>query len=89
MPKKIFKYELSPNTTQNIPMPKGAEILCIQNQRETPCIWALCDFEEGKYNRTIELVATGELMPNENRNYIGSIQMAMGSLVFHCFEIIE
>lgn len=43
MSKKIFKYQLETTDIQQVEMQQGAEILCIQTQNETPCIWALVE----------------------------------------------
>ena len=39
----IYKYQLSVTDNNIISMPIGAEILCVQAQKEVPCIWALVD----------------------------------------------
>ena len=87
----IHKYPLRVTDTQEIPMPFGAEILCVQVQHGTPCLWAIV--KPSKLNplqpKTIEVYGTGHDMPQDmgiNRKYIGTFQMNSGSLVFHVFE---
>ena len=41
--KKIYKYPLAIDDFQHIPMPKGAVILHVGNQRESLNMWALVD----------------------------------------------
>ncbi len=41
MAKKIFKYPMKTIDFQVIQIPQNAEILTIQAQHETPCIWAI------------------------------------------------
>lgn len=70
-------------------MPVGAQILCVQVQDETPCLWALVDTEAKKSERYIETFGTGHPV-NEgtgvSRFYVGSYQLEGGKLVFHVFE---
>lgn len=88
MSKKIFKYQLENTDIQQVEIPIGAEILCIQNQNEKPCIWALVNPENNKTKRYFEIFGTGHNVPeNGNRKYIGTYQLSCGMLVFHCFEL--
>lgn len=83
----IHKYPLRVMDTQEIPMPFGAEILCVQVQHGTPCLWAMVFAENRLEPRTIEAFGTGhEMPPNTHRKYIGTFQMNGGALVFHVFE---
>ena len=59
-------------------MPKDAEILTIQTQNETPCIWALVNPEHDIYYDM-----------GINRKYINTFQLGGGSLVFHLFERVN
>ena len=47
MKKQIWKFGINPNKII-VEMPKDAEILTIQTQNETPCIWALVNPENAK-----------------------------------------
>lgn len=89
MSKKIFKYQLETTDVQQVEMPQGAEILCIQTQNETPCIWALVEPNATVTKRAFEIFGTGHNVPeNGNRKYIGTYQLMGGGLVFHCFELL-
>ena len=88
--KKIFKYQLETTDIQQVEMPQGAEILCIKTQNETPCIWALVETNATVTKRIFEIIGTGfNITENDNRKYIGTYQLNGGSLVFHCFELLE
>ena len=41
--KRIYKYQLIVTDRQDVQLPEGAEILTIQTQVDTPCLWALVD----------------------------------------------
>jgi hypothetical protein len=86
MEKRIFKYELRSDGI-NISMPKGAEILTVQSQNRTLCLWALVDPEADKEIRYFEVFRTGHPVGYDmgvTRNYIATVQD--GSFVWHVFE---
>jgi hypothetical protein len=89
--KRIFKYELETTDTQEIEMPQGAQVLCIQTQNEIPCVWAIVDPDATPTLRTFEIYGTGHNFPEnewpDRRRYVGTYQLRQGALVFHCFEI--
>lgn len=87
---KIFKYQLKTTDIQQIDMPVDAEILCIQTQNETPCIWAKVNPDNNIAKRTFEIFGTGHNIPSAyNRKYVGTYQLRNGDLVFHCFELLN
>lgn len=89
--KQIWKYELEIVGNQTIEMPANAEILTVQTQDETPCIWALVDPKETKQKRFIEVYGTGQDVHYDmgvNRKYLGTYQLRGGSFVFHVFEYL-
>lgn len=91
MNKTIWKFELETTDNQKIQMPVGAEILTVQTQNETPCLWALVDPNEAKEDRFIEIFGTGhpigyDMDVDVDRKYISTYQLHGGSLVFHVFE---
>ncbi len=91
MKKQIWKFAINTNSF-TIKMPKGSEILTMQTQNETPCIWALVNPENVKELRHFEIYATGQDihydMANEHK-YINTFQSNSGSLVFHLFERVN
>lgn len=89
MKKSIWKFPMNVNDRVRLSMPKGAEILTVQTQNETPCIWALVDTENEKEERYFEIFGTGHPVPVDmgvERKYINTFQLRGGSLVFHLFE---
>lgn len=86
--KTIYKYECRIHDTLTISMPKGAMVLSVQVQRGMPCIWALVDTEEPQTTHKFHWLGTGEesSIPLEKCWYLGTVQLAEGSLVFHLFE---
>ena len=83
--KTIWKYELETTDGQSIDMPIGAEILTVQMQNGSLCLWAKVDSDAPKERRKILIRGTGNSI-GEVVAYIGTFQLAVASLVFHVFE---
>lgn len=81
--KTIHKYPIRVAPRQYIPMPRGAQILCVQLQQGVPHIWALVNTDYGSVDKIITTHATGGDAENAG-TYIGTYQM--GPLVWHIFE---
>jgi hypothetical protein len=86
MSKTIYKYQARVDDDLTIVMPEGAEVLTVQMQHNTPCVWALVDPHVAKMElRRFHWRGTGHNADNLGR-YVGTIQMAGGELAFHLFE---
>ena len=83
----IWKFPLTVVDDQIIiEMPKGAQVLSIQMQRDIPTIWALVNPQAPKEQRKFRLAGTGHLIKEAGEFlYHGTFQMT-GNLVFHLFE---
>jgi len=87
MKKTIWKFPLALADLQNVMMPEGSEILTAQVQPGSGlCIWAIVNSESPLQRREIEVIGTGNPMPDAKRRYIATVQMVGGSLVWHIFE---
>lgn len=84
----IFKYQLSVQDRQEIEMPIDAVILSMQMQGEVPCIWVRTEKIDRKIKRKFALVGTGCGIPSDAGDFIGTIQLSSGALVFHLFELM-
>lgn len=84
----VWKYEFAIEDTQRVAMPRGAELLCVQVQDRSVCLWARVDPSAPREMRIISIVGTGET-PAEG-TYVDTIQIGGvavgGSLVFHVFD---
>jgi hypothetical protein len=86
--KIIWKYEATVQDVIEINMPKGAEILTIDNQyskRPTLCIWALVDPKNEIEKRSFRVYGTGHPITIESnfpQKYINSFFLKEGALVF-------
>jgi hypothetical protein len=92
--KAIWKFSISDHLYQQgmvtdrpaIPMPKGAEILTVQVQRDEAQVWAIVDSDAPVEPRTLVIVGTGQPMPDDLGRYVGTWQAVGGHFVFHVFE---
>lgn len=80
----IWKYELQLTDRQTVVMPIGSEILSVDNQRGSLCLWAMADPEQPEQNRNIEIIGTGNPMLDGRREFIGTV--VMNPFVWHVFE---
>jgi hypothetical protein len=89
--KTIYKYSIGVTDMQTVEMPEGAEILTVQVQHGTPCLWAIVDPQRSQTKkRSIKMFGTGQPVNYEFHGckYIGTVQMNGGQLVWHYFESI-
>lgn len=70
-------------------MPRGAEVLTMQNQNDNFVIWARVDSEAPSVDRRFMLIGTGSDMSGAGSwDHVATAQVEsglMGSLVFHLF----
>jgi hypothetical protein len=87
--KTIWKYRLNENLENKvISVPQGAEFLSVQKQGESLCLWYLVNPEALKEERKISIVGTGHTLPESFHGvYLGTVQYAEGSLIWHIFDI--
>ena len=87
--KTVYKYPLKIDDYQKVNLPMGAKILCIKVQNGIPCLWALIDKEQ-TYDEavTIRCAGTGHDIKDEVE-YIDTIMVAGGALVFHLFKVLD
>lgn len=86
----IHKYVIEPTSTYKLSLPLYSDILSVQNQREKLCVWARINYPEEQQREihTLRVIMTGdEAIENaETLEFIGTVQMAQGSLVLHIFK---
>lgn len=85
---KIFKYELETSRIQEVIMPAFSKILCVKNQNNIPCLWAMIDTDFQLVKRKITTFLTGSDIEFDNQRlkYIGTYLINNGSFVGHVYE---
>jgi hypothetical protein len=82
---QIWKYRFE---SGNIMMPKGAKILTVQMQNDTPYMWAIVDVDAELEERVFEIHGTGHNIRNiDEHEYIGTY--IDNPFVWHLFELIK
>ena len=84
--KKIFKYQIPVKDIQTVEMPKGAAVLCVQEQGGVGCIWDEVDPQAEKICRCFVTYETGHPMDDEPAwCYVGTYQLRGGTPAFHVY----
>ena len=83
---KIYKYPMQIAEVSTVMMPIDAKILCIQVQDNVPTIWAIVDIENPVEKRFFFMFGTGFQIKEEDYDYVATIQLLNGKLVYHIFE---
>ena len=87
MSKVIYKYHLYSSGSATIL--KGAEVLCVNVLGGEVFLWAIVDPNETEYeNRQFIILATGQAIPEERGDYIGTFILPLEGLVFHLFNVV-
>lgn len=81
--KRIWKYILQITDEQIIEVPSGAKLLHIDQQEGRLCLWMIVDIESELTKFVVNIVGTGNPVPNELPPYIGTAQIH--TLVWHVF----
>lgn len=89
--RKIFKYTLRFDEYIELELPIGAKILHFGIQYDAPRIWALVDPTAKKEIRKFRFTGTGHPITETDPelNFIGTVLMRNGTLVWHLFEVKE
>lgn len=87
--KAIWKWDIPLGDEFSFKMPKGAKILCIQEQHDFPKLLAIVDTSQEGEERRFITYGTGHEMRSGDHVYVGTYQLHRGRLVFHVFEIAE
>ncbi len=86
----IYKYPLAPTDSQILCLPKGAKILSIITQNEAVCLYAEVNTAavSGADDRyEIRIYGTGHQLRDDldDFNFLGTVSLHGGLLVFHIF----
>jgi uncharacterized protein with FMN-binding domain len=81
----IWKFPLEVTDEQVVRLPTGAQILCVQVQGTTPCLWAKVDPMAAPKEWRVVTRGTGNPAKANDGSYVGTYQMHSGRLIFHVF----
>lgn len=88
---EVWKFEIPVDDDFTLALPRGAQILHVDDQLGIPHIWALVDPESSLENRTFRLAGTGHPIKVDLEQpcyilHLGTFKMEGGLLIFHLFE---
>ena len=83
----IWKFPLHLTDSQEVEMPKSAEVLTVQTQKGSICLWATVESESPRSKRSFRIIGTGHEFDGGLLAYVGTVQQ--GSFVWHVFERLE
>lgn len=83
----VWKFQLRMENTQDVSMPDGAIPLRVIEQGNTIALWALVKPDRPKVTRQVTIVGTGAPVDDKLGvfEYVDSVLLHGGSLVFHVF----
>lgn len=85
---KVYRYELELIDQPVVPMPKGARVLSVSHERDRLECWVLVDPNVAEVElREFRVVGTGNPAPDDLGEFIGTVMVFGGQLVFHVFEV--
>lgn len=83
--KSVYKYPVGQGLFV-LRMPLGAKPLSAQVQNEQPQLWALVDTDNDHVDHRFYTIGTGHPFPQDAGEFIDTIQLLGGQLVFHIFD---
>lgn len=86
-PFTVYKHTLHLDDTVEVVMPQGTELLSVGEQNGMLCLWARVDTRKPKVNRMFRIAGTGH--PAPTGNFVGTVMMHGGALVWHVFDLGE
>lgn len=92
MSKVIYKYQIPMTDVFLLRLPKNAEILFVETQNDTPCIWLLVNPKLELKPRYFHLYGTGMEIEEDTLHenvYIGTFKLRNDSLILHLFERVD
>lgn len=83
----IWKFALNPVKEQTLQMPAGAKVLHVAVQYDNLYLWAQCDTDVPKEDRSFLIFGTGhEVDDSKVGDYLGTGMIYGGQIVCHVFE---
>lgn len=87
----IWKFTVPVHDEFTIEMPRGAQVLSVGVQYDDIVMWVKVNPEAPMVKKVFYLRGTGHLILIEDSHirFIGTVQMAGGTLIWHVFEHVN
>lgn len=93
MAKRVFKYPLEIVDIQSLIVPLDSVIRHVGLQGTNGALFAWVEVDDNLVNidqlRTIVMAGTGHPLPERELNFITTVQMYSGGLVWHVYEALS
>ncbi len=86
---QVWKYTIDATDSFKLSMPEDAEVLSVQVQNGGICMWAKVNPNNLLMPRCFCLRGTGHDFTGKEGRFVGTFQLAAGTLVFHLFEEVS
>ncbi len=86
MPLTIWKTELTAGSGATN-LPKGAKPISVHMQDGTPMMWSVVDPQAEIETRQFHIAGTGQELPENVGEFIGTFLVQNDCLVFHVFSL--
>lgn len=81
----IWKFHIQGPDT-NFDAPAGARAVSVQLQSGSPSLWLLCERDSPKAKHRVRCFATGQSIPEDAGDFVGTLQFENGRLILHVFH---
>ena len=87
MVKVIYKYEFTTSDMLELDLPVGSEVLHVDSQRDTVCLWVSLDVNEKRSeHRTFQTIGTGHPFKAESMRHLGTVKTFDDTFIWHIYE---
>lgn len=85
--KSVFKYPLAVTDTQTLLLPTGSKVLSVEEQYGSIVLYVLVDPtpEAETEPRRFLIHGTGHDVTNPDADFVGTVKLEGGALMFHVF----
>lgn len=86
---RVLKFTLHDQGSALVPLPRGAKVLSVADQRGAVQLWVQADDKAPLESRHFATLYTGHDEVPHRGHFVGSVISQSGDLVRHVFEILR
>lgn len=88
MAHRIWKHVMPMSGEFTLDLPQGTRLLTVQRQYNNPVMWVAADPTVPRASRRFFAAMTGQDLPDDVINYVGTAVLMDGSYVVHILELV-
>jgi hypothetical protein len=85
---RVLKFKLELEDYSTIQMPARAEVINVDFQYGTLCLWALCEDGDKLVDVTYRIAGTGHPIDEHRNSLLFKGTVRLEALVFHVFQVL-